>query len=60
MEWYMGRTLTNMMINLGLDTVTSRAMYEVSWTRACVYVCMRLWSGWVLTHGVFLRCRVDL
>ena len=56
----MGRTLTNMMINLGLDTVTSRAMYEVSWTRACVYVCMRLWSGWVLTHGVFLRCRVDL
>ncbi len=40
MEFYMGRTLCNMMINTNIHRVCSRALYEVHMcVRACVCAC---------------------
>ena len=39
MEFYMGRSLTNAMVNLGIDSPVEEALYEVSYApRTCTLV----------------------
>lgn len=38
MEYYMGRSLTNAMVNLGIDNSVEEAIYEVNWAM--------LWGAW--------------
>ena len=39
MEYYMGRSLSNAMVNLGIESECEEALYEVC-VRACVCVCV--------------------
>lgn len=42
MEYYMGRSLTNAMVNLGIDSEVEEAIYEVSCWGVMKWI---FWSG---------------
>ena len=39
MEFYMGRSLTNAMVNLGIDSPVEEALYEVSYAHLHLVTC---------------------